>query len=246
MESHSAYARIGLALLASGAVAAPLFFFVAGSIPLTALALSSVLLGAISLLLARSLPRVPPQAAQVLLEAGLENVAALVEELGVEAKAVYLPSALAGGRPRALIPLHANPERPEVTRSLPGRMIVEYGPGPEDLGILVTTPGTAVMPFLEAPPGPSSSELEAALARILVGVLDVATSVQVVQESAVVTVRLGGVRFDQKDLWIYRVLGTPLASVAAAVVAEGAGRPVAVRAEEHAAGRSTIHLEVIR
>jgi hypothetical protein len=219
---------------------------VADSVALTALALSSVLLGFIALLLARSLPKVSPRAAQILLDAGLENVAGLVEELGTDARAIYLPSGLAGGRPRALIPLHSNPAMGEITRSLPQRMIVDYGPNPEDVGILVATPGGAVMRLLDAPPGSSSAEMEATLARVLVGALDLATSVLVAQEPEGVTVSLAGIRFEHEDLWIYRVLGSPIASVAAAIVAEGLGRPVTVQAEERAADRLVIRLEVKR
>ncbi len=246
MQSISAYARIGAVLILAGLISAPVFFFVAGSIPLTALALSAILLGVIALLLARSLPLVPPQAAELLLEAGLENLAGLLEELGVDAKAIYLPSRLAGGKPRALIPVNSSPTSAEITRSLPQRMIVEFGPNPNDLGVLVTTPGTTIIRLLETPPGATSSELEAALARVLVGMLDLASSVEVAQESGNITVNIGGVRLDREDLWIYRSLGTPLASIAAAVVAEGLGKPVKIRSEEHAANHVKIQLELAR
>jgi len=246
MQNLSAYTRIGAALLLAGVIAAPVFYFVAGSVALTALALSSVLLGAVALLLARSLPRIPPQAARLLLEAGLDNLAALIEELGVDARAIYLPSTLSGGKPRALIPLHANPGPPEITRALPRRMIVDFGPNPEDVGVLVTTPGSAVVPLLETPPGPMSSELEAALARVLAGALDVASAVQVAQDAGTVTVEVMGLRLETDDLWIYQVLGSPVASVAAAVVAEGLRRPVTIASEEHAGDRLTVHLEVMR
>lgn len=243
-RSLSSYARVGAALVLAGAIAAPVFYFVAASVPLTALALSSILLGAVALLLARSLPAVPPRAAALLLEAGLENLAGLVEELGVEEKAVYLPSALAGGKPRALIPLGANPPRIEVTRPLPERLIAQFGPDAEDMGLLVVTPGAAVMAMLEAPPGPSSSELEAALARVLVGSLDLATSVQVAQEPGFAAVSVSGLRLDRDDLWIYRLLGTPVASIAAAVVAEGLGTPVTVLSEERSSDRMVVRLGV--
>jgi hypothetical protein len=244
MQNSSAYARIGVTLAVAGAIAAPVFFFVADSVALTALALSSVLLGFIALLLARSLPKVSPRAAQILLDAGLENLAGLVEELGVEARAIYLPSRLAGGKPRALIPLHSNPPMAEITRALPQRMIVDYGPNPEDVGILVVTPGGAVMRLLDAPPGSSSSEMEATLARVLVGALDLATSVLVAQEPGRVTVNIAGIRLETDDLWIYRVLGSPIASVAAAIAAEGLGRPVTIQSEAREGDRLVIRLEV--
>ncbi len=243
MRSLSAYARVGAALLIAGAVAAPVFYFVAGSIPLTALALSAILLGGIAVLLARSLPAVPPQAAELLLEAGLDNLSSLLEELGVDAKAIYLPASLAGGKPKALIPLHANSAHPKIARSVPKRLLVEFGPSPDDIGLLVTTPGTTVSRFLEGSPGATSSELESALAQVLIGALDLATSVQVAQESGGVTVNIAGIRLDSQDLWIYHSLGTPIASIAATLIAEGLGGPVTIRSEERTADRLTIELE---
>lgn len=239
------YTRLGATLLLAGAIAAPIFSFVAGSIPLTALALASVLLGAISLFLAGSLPAVPPQAAELLLHAGLENVARLLEEIGSDAKAIYLPSRLSGGKPRALIPLHANAAQPKVSRPLLDRLIVDFGPHAEDMGILVTTPGTAVVELLETRPGATSSALEAALARVLIGMLDLATAVQVSQEDGSVTVTMTGVRLTYPDLWIYQALGTPLASLAATLVAEGLDTPVTIRSEARREGRATVLLDVI-
>jgi hypothetical protein len=233
-------------LLVAGAISAPVFYFVAESIPLTALALSAVLLGVIALLLGRSLPQLPPRAAQVLLETGLDNLAGLLEELGLEGKAVYLPSKLAAGRARALIPLNSNSGGPEVTREIADRLIVDYGPKPEDLGVLVTTPGTAAAGLLDSSAGGSSAELEAALSKILVGYLDVATSVQIAQEPGRVTASLGGVRFEHRDSRTSRALGTPLASIVATIVSEGLDRPITIESEERAGDRMIVRLEVNR
>ncbi len=246
MRPLSAYTRVGAVLLIAGIVATPVFYVVAGSVPLTALALSAILLGGIALLLDRSLPAVPPQAAALLLEAGLDNLSSLLEELGVDAKAIYLPASLAGGKPRALIPLHSNAVRPEITRALPQRLLVEFGPNPDDVGLLVATPGTTARRFLEGSPGSTSAELEAALARVLIGALDLATSVQVAQETGTVAVNIAGIRLADQDVWVYRSLGTPIASIVAALVAEGISAPVTIRSEEHAADRATVLLEVLR
>jgi hypothetical protein len=97
MQPPRSYERVGAALMLAGGIAVPIFFLVVGSIALTALALSAMLLGVISLLLARSLPWIPPQAARLLLEAGQDNLAGLIEELGVDARAIYLPSTQSGG-----------------------------------------------------------------------------------------------------------------------------------------------------
>ncbi len=244
MHTPWSYEHVGAALMLAGGIAVPIFFFVVGSIALTALALSAMLLGVISLLLARSLPAIPPQAARLLLEAGQDNLAGLIEELGVDARAIYLPSIQAGGRPRALVPLRADSSRPDITRPLPRRMVVSFGPNPEDMGILVATPGSAVMPLLETPPGRTSSGMEAALTRVLVGVLDVASSVQVTQESGRVTATVGGPRLDMQNLAAFHVIGTPIASVVASVVAEGLGRPVTIMSEERTGESLMVQLEV--
>jgi hypothetical protein len=231
LKRQSAYARSGLALLLGGALAATVFFFVANSVPLTALALSAVLLGTIALFLDRSLPEVPPRAAQLLLESGLTNLGSLLEEAGVSAKAWYLPSTLTGSQPRALIPLTASGQRPAISQLSTQRLIVEFGPRPEDLGLLVSTPGSSAVSFLDEPVGAKSPELESALTRLLVGVFDIARSVQVSQENGIVQVRVGGIRLYSGDLWVHRILGTPVASVTATVIAEGLKTPVIIESE---------------
>ncbi len=240
----SVYTRIGAALLLGGGLAAPVFYVVAQSVPLTALALAAILLGATSMLLARSLPGIPPQVAEVLLQTGLENVARLLEEIGLDTKAIYLPSRLSGGKPRAMIPLDGGKAWPGLIRPVQDRLIVDFGPQPEDVGILVTTPGTAVVHMAPAAPAGTSAELEAGLARVMVGVLDVATRVEVAQENGAVRVTLDGLRLSHPDMWIYRSLGTPLASVAATLVAEGLDRPVMIQSEDRRGDRMTIWLDV--
>src|SRR5713226_4233038 len=241
---ESAYWRIGLALLLGGVVAAPVFFFVANSVPLTALALSAVLLGTIALFLDRSLPEVPPRAAQVLLESGLANLSGLLEETGVSVPAVYLPSTLTDGQPRALIPLSSHGQRPTVPQINSQRLIVEFGPHPDDVGLLVSTPGGGALSLLNERIGSTSAELESALTKLLVGAFDIASTVQVNQENGLVTVRVGGIRLSTGDLWVHRILGTPVASVAAAVVAEGRKAPVVVESEAQTKDVVTVRLAV--
>ncbi|MDR7475798.1 MAG: hypothetical protein QN175_12420 [Armatimonadota bacterium] len=239
----SVYMHVGAALLLAGGIAAPVFYFVAQSVPLVALALAAMLLGTTSMLLSRSLPGIPPQAAEVLLQTGLENTARLLEEIGLNAKAVYLPARLSGGRPRALIPLRGDAPLPAVAGPLADRLIVDFGPQPEDVGLLVATPGTAVAELLETSPGSRSADLEAALAHAVVGMLDAAARVYVAREDGAVKVTLLGVRLNPPDLWVYRSVGTPLASVVATLVAEGLDRPVTISSEAQDGNRVTVWLE---
>ena len=241
---QSAYAKIGLGLLLGGVLAAPVFFIVANSIPLTALALSAVLLGTIALFLDRSLPQVPPRAAQLLLESGLANLSGLLEETGVSAPAVYLPSTLTAGQPRALIPLSSDGRRPTVSQINSQRLIVEFGPHPDDIGLLVSTPGGGALSLLEERIGSTSAELESALTKLLVGAFDIASNVQVNQENGLVIVRVGGIRLSTGNLWVHKILGTPVASVAASVVAEGIKAPVVVESEARTKDVVTVRLSV--
>jgi hypothetical protein len=241
---QSAYASIGLALLLGGVLAAPVFLFVANSVPLTALALSAVLLGTIALFLERSLPQVPPRAAQLLLESGLANLSGLLEETGVSASAVYLPSIFTEGRPRALIPLSSHGHRPTVSQINSQRLIVEFGPHPDDVGLLVSTPGGGALSLLDGGIGSTSAELESALTKLLVGTFDIASTVHVNQENGLVTVRVGGIRLSTGNLWVHKILGTPVASVAAAVVAEGRKAPVVVESEARTNDVVTVRLAV--
>src|SRR3989338_4868611 len=105
MKNKNPYLRLGLVLTLSGAVLAPVFYFVAVSVPLTALALSAIILGLVSAMLGNARPAVTPEASQMMLQTGIENIAALLEELGLTARAIYLPSPENGGRPKALNPL---------------------------------------------------------------------------------------------------------------------------------------------
>ncbi len=241
---QSAYVNIGLSLLLGGVFAAPVFFFVANSVPLTALALSAVLLGTIAIFLDRSLPQVPPRAAQLLLESGLANLSGLLEETGVSAPAVYLPSTLTEGLPRALIPLSSHGQRPTASQISSQRLIVEFGPHPDDVGLLVSTPGGGALSLLDERVGSTSAELESTLTKLLVGAFDIARSVQVNQENGFVTVRVAGIRLSTGDLWVHRILGTPVASVAAAVVAEGRKAPVTVESEARTKDVVTVRLAV--
>lgn len=241
---RSSYASIGLALVLGGVVAAPVFFFVAGSVALTALALSAVLLGTIALFLDRSLPPIPPRVAQLLLESGLANLSGLLEETGVSATAVYLPSTITGGQPRALIPLSPDGHRPAISQVNAQRLIVEFGPRPEDIGLLVSTPGGSAVSFLDEPLGSTSAELESAITKLLVGVLDIASTVQVDQDNGTVTVRIGGIRLSMGDLWAQRILGSPAASVAATIVAEGLKKAVVIESEAQTADAVTVKLAV--
>ena len=241
----NSYSQLGLGLVLAGAALIPTSYLLLSSIPLTALGIALVVLGAICLVLGRTRPRIPPEVSSLLMETGLENLASLLEELGLKSKGVYLPSSLTSGQPQALIPLHSNPQFPRLKQAVPKRLIVQYGSNPEDIGLLVTTVGSNIMSMLESEPGSSAEEITAALTTILVGTLDVADGVKVHlgDNSAVVTI--SHPRLEYKNTWLYESLGSPLACVTASLVAEAMDKPVIIERDEQKRGENLIELHIL-
>ena len=239
------YTWAGLGLLVAGSLVSLSSYFILLLTWLTALGISMLILSFILLALGRTIPKLPPEVSALLLETGIDNIATIVEELGIRAKAIYLPSSLTSGRPQALIPLHSNPSPPTITKALPQRLIVRYGASPDDVGLLVSTTGTTAVGMLESRPGPTSAELESALTSLFRGILGVADGARVIYRENHIGVEIYNPRIENKTTWFHQCLGGPLASVVASVAAEAWDRPVTINQEEHHKGKCSIELEVL-
>jgi hypothetical protein len=243
--TKSPYFRLGLVLSLSGAILAPIFYYVLDSVPLTALAVSCVMLGLVSAMLANARPEVPPEASRMMLQTGVEHLASLLEELGLKSKAIYIPSTANGGRARVLVPLNEKGSLPQKGQRLPNRLIARYGPKPEDIGLVVTTPGTVSLASLSMNPGGGSDEIESALNQILIGMMDLVDSVTVhiLGNGIIVEVTKPKLRYD--NVWFHRCLGSPIASITASVVSEALNLPVRIASEEEEAKGVRIVIEVL-
>jgi len=195
--------------------------------------------------LANTRPYISTEACEVILKTGMENTAALLEELGLRNKAVYLPSTMRDGHPQALIPLVDTRDIQRIRKKIPGRLIVRYGVNPDDMAIAVTTPGSINIDMLETKPGPTSGEIEAAVTYILIGLLDLANSVTVNLSDTQVHVDIKNPRLHYEDIWYYRCLGSPIASIVAAISSEALGKPIRIQEENYSKGKSRIILEVL-
>ncbi|MFC1953249.1 hypothetical protein ACFLWR_03870 [Chloroflexota bacterium] len=242
---NNPYRILGLGLCLAGTVFAPISYFILNSVPLTVVGIFSVMVGFTCIALANTRPYISPEACQLILKTGIENTAALLEELGLRNKAIYLPSTMRDGHPQALIPLVEDEDIQLIKDKIPGRLIVRYGPNPDDMAIAVTTPGSINIDMLETKPGPTSSEIEAAATYILTGVLDIANSVTVNLMDARVDVEVSASRLQYEDIWYYRCLGSPIASIIAAISSEALQKPVRVKEESYSKGKSQIILEVL-
>ena len=239
------YRVLGLGLCLAGTIFAPISYFIIGSVPLTAVGISAIIIGFTCIALANARPYISPEACEVILKTGMENTAALLEELGIRNKAVYLPSSMRDGHPQALIPLGEDRDIQRVKGKIPGRLIVRYGVNPDDMAIAVTTPGSINIDMLETKPGPTSGEIEAAVTYILTGLLDIANSVTVNLSDTQVNVEISGPRLHYEDIWYYRCLGSPIASIVAAISSEALEKPIRIKEEDYSKGKSRIILEVL-
>jgi len=241
------YRLLGTVLCIAGAVLVPIFYFVIGSVPLTSVSLSALIIGFTCIALANARPFLSPQACEMLLKTSLQNTAALLEELGLRNKAIYLPSQSGNGLHRAIIPLTDSIKTESITNNIPARLVVRYGKNPKDMAIVVATTGSASLDLLETKPGPSASEIEASIRYILVGVMDIAGSVNININEAKVTATVNDPRLYYEDIWYYQCLGSPLASIIAAITSEALAKPVVIQKETYnkAQKRTDIELEVL-
>ncbi|MFC2007085.1 hypothetical protein ACFLVB_00565 [Chloroflexota bacterium] len=203
------------------------------------------ILSFILLALGRTIPQLPPEICTLIMETGTDNIASLVEELGLKARAIYLPSSLANGKPHALIPLHSDSSLPSITKSLPQRLIVRYGNHPDDLGLLLSTIGSTAIGMLERIPGNTSAELESALTSLLIGGLGMAEGVSVIFDENRIKVEISKPRIENEATWSNYCLGTPLTSLIASVTAEAWDKPVIINHEQSDSNISSVELEVI-
>lgn len=239
------YRTLGLILCVASAIFSPVAYFIVGSVPLTAIGLSAIMIGFTSIVLANARPYISPEACQLMLKTGMENTAAMIEELGLRSKAIYLPSSLREGHPQALIPLTDGVNIDQLKQKLPGRLIVRYGASPDDMAIAVTTAGSINVDLLENKPGPTAEEIGAAVTYILTGVLDIADSVTLNMIDGMVDAEVKGSKLHYEDIWYYRCLGSPTASIVAAVTSEALGKPVRIKEESYDKGKSRIIVEVL-
>ena len=245
MRSRNPYVLAAMVSMLTGIVVLLLGLFLFPVTWVAALGIVLLILSLVVLVLGRAIPKLPPEYSRLLLETGLNNIAVMVEELGINTRAVYLPVSMTGGQLRALIPLHDGPVPSPQGGVLPDRMIVRYGNSPDDVGLLVTTVGSAAVRMLEQKPGSSLPELEAALVSLVSGILGVADGVGVSESQGRIVVEINNPHIEFENTWAYYCLGGPLASLVASVTAYARDLPVQVVQEERIKDKYRVELKVL-
>jgi hypothetical protein len=168
----------------------------------------------------------------------------LLEEIGLQSRAVYLPSSLSSGGARAFIPLVENACSGPPPQPLDDRLVTFCGDDADAVGLLVSSPGSAALSLLEYPPGETMDELSVALNQLAVSSLRVAHRVDLFEHDGMIEARFSGESVPAQWLSssVEWCLGSLCGSMAAAVVAEGKGRGVVIESESTDRGMRTVML----
>ena len=244
MKKRNPYTWSGLGLLVAGSLVSLAAYFILQLVWLTALGLCMLILSLILIALGKAIPKLPPEVCDILLKTGVDNVATLIEELGVKSKAIYLPSSISHNHPRAFIPLHSNGKKPKINRTLPHRLIARYGESPEDIGLLISTIGSTTISMLESIPEATPDEFESALTSLFNGRLGIAEGASVICNNGTIKVEINKPHLENGHAWTHQCLGGPLASVVASIAAEAWDRPMTIKQEEKLKGKYCVELEV--
>ncbi|MFC1946512.1 hypothetical protein ACFLXY_01180 [Chloroflexota bacterium] len=239
------YKILGIGLCIAGVVFTPVSYFVIDSIPLTAIGISSIMIGMTCVVLIYTHSSLSPNVYQLMLKTGLENTAVLLEGLRLSDKTIYLPSTMGNGYQQALIPIVSGEDMDLVKEIIPDRFIVRYGQNPEDRAISVITPGSINIDRFETIPGPTADEIEVAINFILSKMLDIVDSASVILVDDKVYVAVSNPKLVFENTWYYQCMGSPIASIIAAVSSEALGKPIRISEENLEKKLSTITLEVL-
>ena len=215
------------------------------STPITALGISAFIIGSICIALARTRPNISPEASAILLETGIENTAAIIEELGLTSNAIYIPSSATREGGNAVIPINSKGNSLQIMHKIPKRLITKYGTDDNDIGIMVATPGSACLRLSKNKPGATASEIESAITTIIAGALDIADSARVNIADGKAVIIITNPRLKHKDIKFYQYIGSPLASIAATLVCEAIDKPLVIEEENQEKGKTTIQLRIL-
>ena len=227
----------GVALISFGVLFALFSYLILLSVPLTALGLASMILGAtIALTPPAPLPNISVRA---MVEGGIVSVEALLEEFSASERAIYMPKK--DDRSYALIPLASNLQLDVRNLMKAPVRVVTRVDGSSIL--MVFPPGSEAVRFSGLSAG---SSLEAGVRLVLVDFVEGAESVKVVREGARIVVevvnpmvRTGLPRFN-------KVMGSLATSIVGCALASILGSPVAFKTEKIEGRRVRAEFEVVK
>ena len=217
-RSLDRYLSFGLGLIVFGVPFTLYSFYLLLSIPLTALGIACIVLGA-TVLLVPSSP-VPANTVRAMVEGASINIEALLEEFDAKDKAVYLPPR--DGRSWAFVPLSDNPGASAAWAAMdaPVRVMTDVEGEP---GLMVFPPGSEIVRLSLLS---EESGIEEALNYVLVDFLEAVDSVKAVTAEDRIIVQMENPRIRTDFPRFEMVLGSIPTSLAGCVVATVLGKPM--------------------
>ena len=224
------------------------------------LGLSSFLMGLL-LMYVPTERTVSPQLVSAFCLSSLANLNSLLEELGVDSKAVYLPTKEEGHQPRAFLPLVRNPDSSHIfLKSLENRgLFIVDSQDPDQTGLLLTPPGHSLATLMEQESGidfydVGLDKLEDVLRAGLVEALEIVKDIRVIFANESVRVEVGPLVSEELYDMQSKVasslcsqVGCPLSSAVICAVTKAAKRPVSVNRISALDGRKiSIELRLLK
>ena len=241
----NAYITIGFCMITFGSLFGTVSYFVLSSTPLTSLGVSAIIIGCVLIAIGIGSPIGPPDISNLMFESSLENISALIEEMGLKSNAIYLPSSMVEKGPLALIPLKNTPLDAKITSKIPRRFIVKYGRGTEDLGILIATPGSIVARNNEIATTSTISDIEGLLNSIIANKMELADKIYVEESDNTLIIEALKPKFCEHQLLANKTLGSILTTIIASIIAEASGKPIMLHNEEKRRGKMIVKLKFL-
>ena len=196
VQHDAPYRRLGVAFLLFGICLSTVSFLIQTYL-FAGIGLASFLMGLL-LIYVPTERAVSPRLVCASCLSSLVNLNSLLEELGVDSKAVYLPTNEGDHQPRAFLPLTRDPDMSSMFLKSPksSGLFVINGQDPHQTGLALVPPGRSLATLMEQESGIDFynvrlEELENALRTGLVEALEIAEDVRVIFMNGSVRVEVG-------------------------------------------------------
>ena len=227
------YTVVGLALTVFGILFSELSFFFLASTPLTAVGLSSLILGLVTIMIPGN--PIPISYVRSMINESYVNVEEILVQFGAKERGFFLPPR--DRRVFVYVPISSNPK---LTRSLeawkameaPIRILTEVDGRP---GLMVFLP----VPYDVLSTVEEGMEAEKVLNQVLVEQFEILESVKAIESGSKITVYMTGFRVETEFPRLKNVIGSIPTSIAGCLLSINLKKPVLFIGEE-LSGRSII------
>jgi len=113
------------------------------------------------------------------------------------------------------------------------------------MGLLIITPGSAIQGMIEPKPDYSVGDIETAVSQVLVGTLCLAAGAKATINNDRIIIEAYNPRLENRNMWIFEIIGTPIASIIACVVAEVTGQKVTIHSESNTRRVCSVELKIM-